>query len=152
SIDERTANALLWEPPRSLLLEAIPTLVRRLFREWQLANGAGSDLSVPFHPLPDFVPRNLFQELSLPEVSIIVPPATSRDKESQESLSVVQSLSHFAPGRVRRRFADEYGGLAHWIPIDPEAGFVELSLSEYAERTEYVGTFPAPINGQTRNV
>jgi hypothetical protein len=34
-VDEVTAEALLWEAPRSLLLEAVPTLVRRLFRQWQ---------------------------------------------------------------------------------------------------------------------
>jgi hypothetical protein len=37
AVDEPTAEALLWEPPRSLLLEAVPTLVRRLFRRWELA-------------------------------------------------------------------------------------------------------------------
>lgn len=36
-IDEETAQGLLWGAPRSLLLEAVPTLVRRLFRRWRLA-------------------------------------------------------------------------------------------------------------------
>ena len=66
-IDRSSAETLLWEAPRSLLLEAVPTLVRRLFRGWQLAipnAGATLDLQVDHHPLPDFIPRNLFSDLS----------------------------------------------------------------------------------------
>ncbi len=55
-IDRTVADTLLWEAPRSLLLEAVPTLVRRLFRNWQLAMPAGGatlDLQVDHHPLPE---------------------------------------------------------------------------------------------------
>lgn len=58
------------------MLEVIPTTVRRLFLDWKLAypNGGNEfDFQVNYHPLPDFVPRNLFSDLSLPEVQVMLP-------------------------------------------------------------------------------
>jgi hypothetical protein len=107
-VDEVTAEALLWEAPRSLLLEAVPTLVRRLFRQWQLAfpDAAGAlDLQIDYHPLPDFVPRTLFGDLSLPEVRVILPPATVNHEERVEAMPVLQALNQLVPGRVTRRSA-----------------------------------------------
>lgn len=112
-IDRLAAETLLWEAPRSLLLEAVPTLVRRLFRDWKLAipnAGATRDLQVDHHPLPDFVPANLFSDLSLPEVRIIIPPATINHQERIEQMPILQALNQLVPGRVTRRFAHERGG------------------------------------------
>jgi hypothetical protein len=36
-VSATSVESLLWEAPRSLLLAAVPTLVRRLFRRWRLA-------------------------------------------------------------------------------------------------------------------
>ena len=74
---EEEINSILWSPPRSLLLEALPTLVRRLYTDWELAYPTEiqtHDFKVNWHPLPDFVPRTLFSDLSLPEVEIELRP------------------------------------------------------------------------------
>lgn len=148
-VDEETAQSLLWEAPRSLLLEAVPTLVRRLFRQWRLAfpgPGGPLDLNEPFHPLPDFVPRNLFSDLSLPEVRILVPPATVNHNWRTDTMPVLQALQQLVPGRVTRRFAFERGGLSHWVPIDPTLPVQERRISDYAEQHEFVGEFVGRFN------
>ena len=102
---------ILWGYPRSLLLEVLPTLARRLETGWELnpaLQGAQSrDLSagpgVP-NPLPDYLPANLFSDLNLPEVDVVLPPATRRHSERIESMPISQALGRLAPGRVTRRF------------------------------------------------
>jgi hypothetical protein len=148
-IDDQTAQGLLWEAPRSILLEAAPTLVRRLFRRWRLAFPAGVaslDLLEPYHPLPDFVPRNLFSDLSLPEVRVLVPPATANHDWRTETMPVLQALRQLVPGRVTRRFAFERGGLSHWVPVDPALPIQERRISDYAQEHEFVGEFTASFN------
>lgn len=148
-IDRAAAETLLWEAPRSLLLEAVPTLVRRLFRGWQLAipnTGATLDLQVDHHPLPDFVPRNLFSDLSLPEVRVIIPSATVNHEERVEQMPILQALNQFVPGRVTRRFAHERGALSHWIPVDPAFPEQTRRISDYALEHEFVGSFTGSLN------
>ncbi|WP_334656614.1 protein DpdJ [Sphingomonas panaciterrae] len=148
-VDAETVESLLWEAPRSLLLEVAPTLVRRLFRQWRLAfpeNGVGSDLFEPYHPLPDFVPRNLFSDLSLPEVRILVPPATVNHDWRTDAMPVLQAVQQLAPGRVTRRFAFERGGLSHWVPVDPALPIQERRISDYAEDHQFVGEFTGRFN------
>lgn len=148
-LSREAVDTLLWEAPRSLLLEAVPTLVRRLFRNWELAfpTAAGSlDLQENFHPLPDFVPRNLFSDLSLPEVRVTIPPASVNHEERIEAMPILQALNQFVPGRVTRRFAHERGALSHWIPVDPAFPEQHRRISDYAESHEYVGTFSGSLN------
>lgn len=143
-ISAELVESLLWEPPRSLLLEAIPTLARRYFHDWRLAHPTESqtlDLQVDYHPLPDFIPRNLFSDLSLPEVQVMLPAPTANTQPKQEALPIVQALLQLAPGRVTRRFAFERGGLYHWLPIDPDAAEQSLEIGHYCERHEALGMF-----------
>jgi hypothetical protein len=142
-------DSLLWEAPRSLLLEAVPTLARRVFRNWLLAMpsaGATKDLQIDYHPLPDFIPRNLFSDLALPEVSVVVPPATINHEERVEGMPILQALNQFAPGRVTRRFAHERGALSHWVPIDPAFPEQDRRITDYAAEHEFVGTFTGRLN------
>ncbi|MET3909993.1 hypothetical protein ABID59_004350 [Bradyrhizobium sp. S3.3.6] len=148
-IDEPTMDIVLWRAPRSILLEAAPTLARRLFRQWELAfSGEGNrhDHQVDYHPLPDFVPRNLFSDLSLPEVQVSLPAAQRGLDERMETMPILQALRQFAPGRVTRRFAFERAGLSHWVPVDPATPFQLLQISDFAEEFEYVGSFRANCN------
>lgn len=151
-VDDAIADSLLWEAPRSLLLEAAPTLVRRLFRNWELAHpnaGVTRDIQVDYHPLPDFVPRNLFNDLNLPEVQVVIPPATVNHAPRLESMGIVAALNQLAPGRVTRRFAFERGQLSHWVPVDPSMPEQERPISGYAQESEFVGQFVARCNGAT---
>lgn len=149
AIDQATVNSLLWEAPRSVLLEAVPTLIRRLALQWRLAfptETATRDIQVDFHPLPDFVPRSLFSDLCLPEVRIETPAATVNHNQRSDDLPIVQALNQLAPGRVTRRFAFERGGLSHWSPVDTSQPDQRISISQYAAEHEFVGVFQGTMN------
>lgn len=116
-IDDETVGALLWEPPRAVLMQAVPTLLRRLERSWRQATG-GKEYFLPGAPMPEFVPRTLFSDLQLPEVTIRLPGfRTSASRE--ETMSLAQALREFAPGRVSRRFGVAHAEERHWIAPSP---------------------------------
>jgi hypothetical protein len=145
SLDPAALEDVLWHPPRSLLLEALPTLARRLFRNWALASGSGLDLheNNPPHPLPDFIPGNLFSDLNLPEVQVALPPPAP----DSEGMPIASALRQFAPGRVRRRFADAPGNVSHWFPLNIAATAQDVRIRDYAPMHEYVGTFDGVRDG-----
>jgi hypothetical protein len=139
--DEQEATAILWEPPRALLTEAVPTLLRRLERGWRKSESAGLEQHEFRAPLPEFVPRTLFSDLQLPEVTVRI-PRQGQLPERFESMPVAQAMREFAPGRVSRRFGVTNGRERHWIApgngsevvIDsfcPPADRVDLGRSRY---------------------
>ena len=140
---------LLWENPRSLMLEVIPTIVRRWHKKWTIAfpeNNSTHELQINRHPVPEFIPHSLFSELSLPEVSIEIPAGDVNDQVNYASMPIVQSLREFTPGRVSRRYADRRGGLSHWLPIDCDLPVQTIAISQLAVSRDFVGTFEATIN------
>ena len=150
-VGNRTLDLILWEQPRSLLLETIPTLARRVFLDWKMAvDPTLHDFFVPYHPLPDFMPRQLFGELNLPEVTIYVPPSSKFGREREEQLRIRQALTEFTPGKVRRRFADDAGHVAHWYSLDPDQEKQNINVHDYAERSEYLGNLPIGFGVQAR--
>ena len=118
-LSEASVERLLWEPPRSLLLEVVPTLERRLRTNWQAGGVEGADLHGR-SPLPEFVSNTLFSELLLPEVQVLLPPARLGGEEFEEHMPVAQALREFAPGKVSRRFGVEHAHQRHWIEINAE--------------------------------
>ena len=155
--DDET-NEILWGSPRSLLLEVLPTLARRLNTNWQLhpelSGTVTEDLkSEKFpHPLPEFLPPNLFSDLNLPEVTVVLPPATVRDHERVESMGISDAIGRLVPGRVTRRFAWERGKLNHWIQVPLLNGEYKLRIDEYAEENERVATIPVNLDGVVTKV
>ena len=154
-------QSLLYEPPRSLLLEVLPTLYRRLVTNWESCppldpNRAKYPPDIQqgtrsFRlPLPEFAPPNLFSDLNLPEVTVVVPPARSNGEESPVWMPIVQALRVLVPGQVSRRFGSERGGLSHWIPIPTAPVPAEphpYHLEKYFSRSEYVAEVPATVGG-----
>jgi hypothetical protein len=67
---------LLWGEPRSILFEVIPTILRQLGSGWQrIVNGKARpwDDNISRNPMPDFVPPNLFMDISVPELLLHMP-------------------------------------------------------------------------------
>lgn len=102
---------LMWTQPRPVLLGAIPTAQRRLSSNWRSGESPEADYQAG-HPLPDFVPANLFDDLSLPEMRLDF-PGDAGNRLSEEYMPVQQCLGEFAPGRVSRRFNDPF-----WLGFD----------------------------------
>ncbi len=120
-LSDAEADEVLWHPPRPLLLEAIPTLRRRLLHNWAVATPHAVSR---FHdtkggnPLPDFFPTNLFTELALPETYVSIPPQSSQEHDRElQPMGLGQMLREYAPGRVSRRFATRNLEHRHWIPV-----------------------------------
>lgn len=119
-IEPTEADALMWEPPRALMTEVVPTLHRRLATRWAtMTEGEGTDRSQRT-PLPEFLPENLFTDLLVPEVQLTIPVANNQDPRV-EGLGVLQTLTEFCPGRASRRYAVEHSHQRHWIPVPLDA-------------------------------
>ena len=127
--------ALLWEDPRPLLLEVLPTARRRLETLWRDARG-GHERHLRNSPLPEFAPASLFSDLNLPEVEIALPP-TGSAQQDPVMMPIVQAIQEYAPGRVSRRYGLTHAYQRHWLctnldsaPIQvlPLAGLVDAEL------------------------
>ncbi|RLA81394.1 MAG: hypothetical protein DRG78_09260 [Epsilonproteobacteria bacterium] len=137
----KNINEILWSSPRSLLLEVIPTLIRRLTTNWKLAfpkDDNEYEGYVEYLPLPEFITPTLFSDLALPEVKVIV--ELDQDQEKPYNMPLQQTIREFAPGRISRRFASQRGNLHHWIPISIDEEYQTLEIKEYATKYEYVNT------------
>lgn len=113
-IGDKQLDLILWQPPRGLMLEVVPTLLRRMASDWLLAFPTQDQLHEPFErrPLPEFLPAQLFGELQLPEIEVLP------DHGLAEEMAVGSALNMLVPGRVSRRFAPFDSNLSHWIPVD----------------------------------
>lgn len=132
---------ILWQPPRGLMLEVIPTLWRRLATGWQLAYPPENVQTEPHErtPLPEFLPSRLFSELQLPEVQV------TPDDGVDEAMAVGTALNMLVPGRVSRRFAPFDSSVSHWLPIDAEreVDTVQVELAQHVpshDRVEVAGS------------
>ncbi len=120
-------DAVCWEQPRSLLLDAVPTARRRLLSKWAAYHDGEVDAEgekwVKDSPLPEFIPKALFSDLCLPEVAI--DPPSGYDDAARESIAVHMALNELAPGKVTMRWAVERGrGL--WIEPAPDGTPIAL--------------------------
>lgn len=149
---ERVLQHVLWSEPRSLLFDVLPTVLRQVETSWQKVvkdNVEPWSDHVTALPLSDFVPPTLFSDLNVPELQVHLPAqhtptdqrrsdptsvlavrrkqtpvATSQPQQSEtQSMTLLQGMSEFAPGRVSKRFAtSEYLKQAHWLPLPPQSG------------------------------
>ena len=134
------ALALLWEPPRSLVFAVWPTLLRRLERQWQRSDGSPEPQAG--HPLPEYVPRALFDDLNLPEVTIRLEGrrSTRRDNSGEDEpdearMPILQALREFTPGRVSRRYGIAHALDSHWV-LPPEQFVGPLDIETFCRRED----------------
>lgn len=133
-VSEEEAEALLWQGPRSVLLEAVPTLLRQLETNFRSVTSQTEPCADFGPPLIDFLQRTLFGELLVPEIEILGAGGTGRDSPT---MLVAQAIREFTPGRVSRRYG--LGGYeSHWVPV-PQAAVAPIE--SIAPRREYLGTF-----------
>lgn len=113
-IDEVELLRILWAPPRSIMMEFLPTLRRLLESNWREYGDEWKALRPTRSPMPEFIPDALFSELNLPRLSIAL--QRWKNKENVwESLSFYQGLREFAPGRISKRYAVNSNFDADWL-------------------------------------
>lgn len=111
---ERMIDAVLWEAPRPVLRNAVPTLLRKLEMEWRFADPTRSseiEDKGASQPLPGFIPSASFAELDLAEVTVEFP---GTDKEN-ETRSLAAQLSESCPGRVSKRYSVKPTERGYWL-------------------------------------
>lgn len=124
--DPTAMFSILWGEPRPLLLDVLPTIVRQLESNWQRMAGGKIEPrgeAVDQRPLPEYVPAQLFGDLSMRELLLHVPGTPGREASSrpEQYLPLAQALVEYAPGHVNKRFARaDHTDEAHWLPLpDP---------------------------------
>ena len=128
-------NVLMWSQPRPLMLGAIPTAVRRLASGWRARGRPGEDHPAG-HPLPDYIPASLFDDLSLPEMRIDL--VAQQGELEDQYIPVQQGLGEFAPGKVSRRYDD-----ALWLGADGDTltRFFACGTTDLSEDADLLGWF-----------
>jgi hypothetical protein len=118
ALSDAELDALLWQPPRPLLVEAIPELLRKLERSWRLADPSLSpdmrEDSGARRPMPRQVPSATFAELELGEARIEFPAALRKEPET---LSVARVLAETAIGNVSKRYSVRRNEPGYWHPF-----------------------------------
>lgn len=149
-LDGGAVAEILWYPPRSILLSAVPALVRRLRTCWRNEVPIRGDDASPPSPLPEHMSANLFSALELPEVEI---HAARRGGATtyEESLPFDRAMREFCPGNVSRRAATDEQVTAHWVPV----GDLDLDEVQSIDPEDHYGslvphgTIPVPCQELT---
>ncbi|RUW54565.1 hypothetical protein EOA32_04990 [Mesorhizobium sp. M1A.F.Ca.ET.072.01.1.1] len=150
-IDESAVVPLLWDHPRPLMTQVLPTALRRLESNWRAWGQACDDFQVFNSPLPEFAPANLFSDLNLPEANIVLPQPGSATPD-EVAMPVAQALREFAPGRVSRRYGISHAFERHWLcpPLD-QNGAQAVPLEPFAH-LDRLGDWRTIIEGAISRV
>ena len=153
-----TLIALLWQPPRSLMLEFLPSLQERIQTNWAVWNDVDGQEEKWSRqndyrtgaPMPDFIPPALFSELNGNEINIIL-HGTNREPRIVP-MPFFQALREFAPGNVSKRFSVE-SDFPDWLmPLewDASASQIKFDISEaFGDKLTYVMTSFSTPHGKT---
>lgn len=127
--DEEVKRAL-WQSPRSVLLEFLPLLRRRIATRWAAWNQSTKSLEPWYEanqywrsPVPEHIPDKLFSDLNLPSLNILLERG---DQYVHREMDFFQGLQEFAPGRVSKRFSERSARGIDWlVPANFDAAGVE---------------------------
>ena len=117
---------LLWKYPRSIYMEFIPTLIRKIESDWGEWCSDEARI-IPWQevdekwgsPLEGFIPKSLFSDISTPELSIRLERGASEFDEKY--MGFFSGLKTFSPGRISKRFSVSQESFSDWIfPIHLE--------------------------------
>ncbi|MGW9946518.1 hypothetical protein J2W92_001855 [Rhizobium leguminosarum] len=150
-VDESAVTPLLWDHPRPLMTQVLPTALRRLESNWRAWGQAGEDHQVFNSPLPEFAPANLFSDLNLPEVDIVLPQPGSATPE-RVAMPIAQALREFAPGRVSRRYGISHAFERHWLCPALDQNREQAVPLEPLARLDRLGDWRINVAGSVRLV
>lgn len=150
-VDEGTITSLLWDHPRPLMTQVLPTALRRLESNWRAWGQDGNDYQVFNSPLPEFAPANLFSDLNLPDVRIVL-PQPGRATPEEVTMPIVQALREFAPGRVSRRYGISHAFERHWMCPELDQNREQMVPLEPFAQLDRLGDWQIVVRGTVRDV
>lgn len=109
---------LLWHEPRPLLMQVVPTVLRKLESNWSYVYppaGAAREDAGAGRPLPQFIPKATFAELEVGEAVLELEPYRTMARQP-ETMAIARLLFESCPGRVSKRFATAQGEPGYWHP------------------------------------
>ncbi|WP_017221348.1 protein DpdJ [Moritella dasanensis] len=117
SIDDTTLKQVLWSSPRSVMMDFLPSLLHKLETNWAVNGEEWAGLIKDIrHPMPEFIPPNLFSELHTPSLYLILERGRFDNPCSEgENMDLFQGLKEFSPGRVSKRFAVDNESDTDWL-------------------------------------
>ena len=143
--DTEAVEKLLWKSPRSIYMEFIPTLIRKIESNWgEWSNAEGR--IIPWRevndkwgsPVEGFIPKNLFSDISTPELTIILERGIG--KFDEKHMGFFSGLKTFSPGRISKRFSVSHESFSDWIfPIQLEPSKDLHNTSHSIEISEVFG-------------
>jgi hypothetical protein len=139
-------DLLLWDYPRPLMTQVLPTALRRLASGWAAGGVLGPEVVVGNSPLPEFAPANLFGDLNLPEVSIALPQVGTQPAPPW-AMPLAQAMREFAPGRVSRRYGLSHAFERHWLcPVLDSNRSQDVTISQHID-ADHLGNWPVATPG-----
>lgn len=150
-VDEGAFAPLLWDHPRPLMTQVLPTALRRLESNWRAWGQTGDDFQVRNSPLPEFAPANLFSDLNVPEVNIVLPQPGSATPD-EDAMPIAQALREFAPGRVSRRYGISHAFERHWMCPALDQNREQMVPLEPFARLDRLGDWQISIAGLVRQI
>ena len=102
---EALANDILWNPPRSIFRQVLPSLWNHLKGDPTIEHTRGA---TPL--LPRFLPKRTWQVLDTQDVDFQIQGLTNL-----ESMDIKKALLEVTPGRVSRRFSVAMKEASKWI-------------------------------------
>ncbi|MEZ8436118.1 protein DpdJ [Vibrio splendidus] len=126
-VDDDTLQLILWSSPRSIMMDFLPSLLHKLETNWAVNGEEWAGLFADIrHPMPEFIPPNLFSELNTASIYIdLERGGVEHPEHAFEEMSFYPALKEFAPGRVSKRFDYHNHNDSDWlIPDDfrPQPG------------------------------
>lgn len=106
-------NDVLWRAPSSLMMDVIPSLLKRIQTNWTSAFSS----STPFEdrskrrPLPEFIPSNSWSDLELNEI-LVEFNTIGKDAETRAFLP---QIIENCPGKISKRFASSQRERGYWL-------------------------------------
>jgi hypothetical protein len=158
-ISDTQLERVMWQSPRSLLLEFLPTLARRLSSKWAVWSDDRAKsvewAELPnrrWHsPVPDFIPDSSFAELDVPEIQIRLERPTTDD---WQGMGFFHGIREFAPGRISKRFSVSSGSISDWLvpsQFDPASldEPIPFEIKEaFGPNTAIVAKMPDSLGGR----
>jgi hypothetical protein len=124
---------IFWYEPRPLLMQAIPSLLRKIEADWRRSGPAGAraEDAGAGRPIPQSIPRTTFSELDVNEAQLALENFRGAQRDPQ-SIAISRFLFEACPGRVSKRFAIAQGEPGYWHAFSPRlaAGVNVTSVQE----------------------
>ena len=132
-LKEDQLERVIWQSPRSIFLEFLPLIRRRLETNWAAWDRLSrkiqpwAEVNASWRsPVPEHIPDQLFSDLNLPTLNIML---TRGGSGETAQMAFFHGLQEFAPGRISKRFSLTSAVGADWLV--PE-GFDEAQIDDNA--------------------